>query len=107
MDKLNKGRERLYDAVEQGTVPRDETLHARFRKLQARQSELLLEMETLKDRRQLGIKKVSDAQIDAFCAAVKARFEDPFRNWGSLPASATWHLRKRIDCTPVGYETSD
>jgi len=77
LNKLDKARERLYQAVEQGTVPSDETLRARFHKLQARHTELLLERATLKGRRQLGLKKVSDAQIDAFCTALKVRFNDP------------------------------
>jgi site-specific DNA recombinase len=60
----------------QGALPSDDTLRARAQKLQARRAEILLEMATLKDRRQLAVQKIDTGKVEAFCEALKARMTD-------------------------------
>ncbi|MCC7487748.1 MAG: zinc ribbon domain-containing protein [Burkholderiales bacterium] len=91
LDRATTGLDRLYQAVEDGALSIDETLRTRSQKLQARRSEVLTEMAKLRDRQALAVRRVNANTVDAFCAALKDRFNDPASGLGKA------YLRLLVD----------
>ena len=77
LDATKSGLERLYDAVERGVLPEDDTLRARAHKLQARRQDTLVEIAKLEDQARLGSIRLDPARIEAFCRLLKDRLTDP------------------------------
>jgi len=71
-----KGLERLFEGVEQGLFDLDETLKTRLQRLKARREEILIQISGIKRRQMLPINTITNTQVDAFCNALKARFND-------------------------------
>jgi site-specific DNA recombinase len=77
LDATRTGLERLYEAVERGTLPAgDDTLRARAHKLQARRNEALTAIAKLEDQARLASIRIDPAKIDAFCKLLKDRLTD-------------------------------
>ena len=77
LDQAKIAQTRLFEAVEKGALPIDDALRMRAQKLQARKSEIQIEMAELKDRQQLGAIKANMPKIETFCAALKQRMRNP------------------------------
>ncbi|GEM_PF-2833565 len=77
-----KGLERLFEGVEQGLFDLDETLKTRLQRLKARREEILIQISGIKRRQMLPINTITNTQVDAFCNALKARFNDQDSEFG-------------------------
>jgi site-specific DNA recombinase len=73
LDTADRGLGRLYEAVERGALAMDDTLRARVQTLQARRCDALTAIAKLKDQRSLAAIRLSSAQIEAFCDALKTK----------------------------------
>jgi site-specific DNA recombinase len=82
LDQATRALNRLYEAVELGRVPQDETLRARAQKHQAARNEALLEIAKLEDRKLQGLPKLSSRAIEAFSKALEARLKDVRTGFG-------------------------
>ena len=91
LDRTKKGLDRLYEAVEQGHLPMDDTLRSRAQKLQAQRNETLLEMAKLEDRNRQGLPKVDSSKIQAFAKVLEARLKDVRNGFGKA------YLRLLVD----------
>ena len=91
LDRTKKGLDRLYEAVEQGHLPTDDTLRSRAQKLQAQRNETLLEMAKLEDRNRQGLPKIDETKIQAFSKVLEARFKDVKNGFGKA------YLRLLVD----------
>ena len=69
----------------------DDTLRIRAQKLRARREETLIQIGKLQDRRQLAVKKVSPAQVEAFCSVLSTHMADPTSGFGKA------YLRMLVD----------
>ena len=63
----------------------------RTQKLKARRSKVLTEMAKLKDRQALALRRVNAETMQAFCVALKERFNDPTSGLGKA------YLRLLVD----------
>ena len=79
---MSLAQERLYEAVEKGLLPADDTLRVRAHKAQARRQEILLEVARKRDRGQIALTELSPKQITTFCAALRDRLLDPDTGFG-------------------------
>ncbi len=64
---------RLYEAVERGILPMDDTLTARAQKLKATRESVLVEMAGAKRGKELPLAAVTAGQLEAFSTAGPAR----------------------------------
>ena len=80
MDSLKLGTDRLYEAVEKGLLPMDETLQQRAHKLQARRQEVLIEIAGFRRQKEMPLGLLKPKQIDAFSRALRSKLLD--RNSG-------------------------
>ena len=60
----------------------DETLKARVQKLKIKREETLLQLSGIKRQQQLPIKTIDNRHIEAFCSALKKRFNDSDSGFG-------------------------
>jgi site-specific DNA recombinase len=81
-DGINEKIERLYEAVENGLIPLDETLKERAQKNKARREEILIEIASLKRKNLMPLSKISASKISAFCSALKVKLQDRSSNFG-------------------------
>ncbi len=91
LDRTTAGLERLYKAVEDGTLSSDDTLRERSQKLKARRTEIQTEMAKLRDRQAMAVRRVNPDTVNAFCAALRDRFSDPTSGLGKA------YLRLLVD----------
>ena len=82
LKETDAGLERLYEGIEQGLLTLDETLKARVQKLKAKREETLIQLSGIKRQQQLPIKNITNRHIEAFCAALKKRFNDSDSGFG-------------------------
>ena len=80
MDSLKLGTDRLYEAVEKGLLPMDETLQQRAHKLQARRQEILIEIAGFRRQKEMPLDLLKPKQIGAFSKALRSKLLD--RNSG-------------------------
>jgi len=80
--KLEQQLERLYEAVEHGLLPLDDTLSRRSQRLQARRQELLVEIAGTRQKVHMPANAISKRQINAFCNALKSRLMDKESGFG-------------------------
>ncbi len=73
---------RLFEAVERGLIPMDDSLAKRSRELQARRQAILLEIAGLERDQQLPTELLSPAKVEAFCAALRAKMLDASSDFG-------------------------
>ncbi|HSA77267.1 MAG TPA: recombinase family protein, partial [Nitrospirota bacterium] len=84
-DELEKNRqamERLYEAVEAGLLPEDETLTERAHKLKMRRQEILTEMAGIRREAEMPEKMLSSQNVRAICHALRKRLADPESGFG-------------------------
>ena len=91
LDKATKSLTRLYEAVEQGLLPMDDTLRNRAQKHQAQRNEALLEIAKLEDRNRQGLPKIDSSKIQAFSKVLEARLKDVRNGFGKA------YLRLLVD----------
>ena len=84
-------QERLYEAVEKGLLPADDTLRVPAHKVQARRQEILVEVARKRDRGQIALAKLSPKQITTFCAALRGRLLDPDTGFGKAYVNLLVH----------------
>ena len=82
LDTLKQSSERLFEAVEKGYLPMDETLQHRLHKLQARRKEILLEIAGLKRQRDLPSDLLKPQHIKAFSTALRSKLLDRESRFG-------------------------
>ena len=82
LKQTDAGLERLYEGIEQDVLTLDETLKARVQKLKAKREETLIQLSGIKRQQQLPIKSITNRHINAFCAALKKRFNDSDSGFG-------------------------
>jgi site-specific DNA recombinase len=76
------GSERLFEAVEKGFLPMDETLQQRAHKLQARRQEVLIEIAALKRQREVPLDQLKDSQVEPFSNALRSKLLDRDSRFG-------------------------
>jgi hypothetical protein len=91
LDRTTKGLDRLYEAIEQGNLPTDDTLRARAHKLKARRDETLLEIAKLEDRDLQALPKVDPTKVECFSKALEGRLMDIRTGFGKA------YLRLLVD----------
>lgn len=74
--ELEQGTNRLYEAVEKGFLPLDQTLQERAQKLKARRESVLIEMAGARQQKALPVDKITSTQIAAFGNAFRAKLLD-------------------------------
>ena len=82
LDTLKQNSERLFEAVEKGYLPMDETLQHRSHKLQSRRQEVLLEIAGLKRQRDLPTDLLKPQNINAFSTALRSKLLDRSSRFG-------------------------
>ena len=82
MDSLKLGTDRLYEAVEKGLLPMDETLQQRAHKLQARRQEVLIEIAGFRRQKEMPLGLLKPKQIDAFSKALRSKLLDRDSGFG-------------------------
>ena len=76
------GLQRLYEAVEQGILPLDQTLSARVEALKRQRETLLSEMAGLRQQRRTPLDSLTPAKIAAFIQVLRERLLDPNSGFG-------------------------
>ena len=82
LEDIKKGTDKLYEAVEKGMLPINDSLTERVQKHQARRQEILIEMARLRGQKEMKLSKLGKNHIVAFCKALKERFQDKASNFG-------------------------
>ena len=82
MESLKLSSERLFEAVEKGYLPMDETLQQRSHKLQARRQDVLLEIASLKRQKEMPTDLLKPQHIQAFSTALRAKLLDRSSRFG-------------------------
>lgn len=67
---------RLYEALESGLVPLDDTFQRRAQQAKAAREGVLVEMAGLRRRRALPIDRVLPSQVESFSKVIRAKLQD-------------------------------
>ena len=73
LTELDQGANRLYEAVEKGLLPMDDTLAGRAQKLKARREAVLIELAGAKRSKEMPLAALSARQVEAFSHAMRLR----------------------------------
>jgi site-specific DNA recombinase len=71
LEQVQSGTVRLYEAVERGLLPLDESLQERARQLKTRKEEILFKLAAMKNRHTLPMDSISPAKLDIFAKAMR------------------------------------
>lgn len=82
LKQTDSGLEKLYEGIEQDVLTLDETHKARVQKLKTKREETLIQLSSIKHQQQLPIKNITNRHIEAFCSALKKRFNDSDSGFG-------------------------
>ena len=83
MEDIKKQTDNLYDAVEKGFIPLNESLHERVHRHEARRQEILIELARLRDRKERPVSMLTKKHVAAFCAAaLKEKLQDKGSHFG-------------------------
>ena len=82
LEEIKQGTDKLYETVEKGMLPINDSLNERVHKHQAMRQEILIEMARLRGQKEMGLSKLGKSHIVAFCKALKERFQDKASNFG-------------------------
>jgi site-specific DNA recombinase len=77
-----QGINRLYEGDEKGVLELNDSLESRIKNLNVKKKETLIQLAGLRQRQTLQIGKTSKNEIQAFCKALKTRFNDPNSGFG-------------------------
>ncbi len=76
LTELETATNRLYEAVEKGLLPMDDTLRDRAQKNKARREAVLIEIAGARRQREIPVSMLSASQLDAFTCALRSRLGD-------------------------------
>src|SRR6185369_3173215 len=82
LNELKQQTDKLYEAVEKGFLPLNASLQERVNKHEVRRQEILVELASLKQQKDMRLSKLGKNHIAAFCAAPKERLCDKASNFG-------------------------
>jgi site-specific DNA recombinase len=82
LTELEQATNRLYEAVEKGLLPMDNTLAARAQTLKGRRDSLLMELASVRRSKEVPAAALSAAHVEAFGAVLRARLQE---GAGSFP----------------------
>ncbi len=82
LEEIKQGTDKLYEAVEKGVLPINESLNERVHKHQARRHEIVIEIARLRCQKEMSLSKLGKKHVIAFCKALKERFQDKASNFG-------------------------
>ena len=82
LSELEQATNRLYEAVEKGILPMDDTLTARAQKLKGRREAVMIELATVRRAKEMPVAALSPAHVEAFGTALRARLQE---GAGSFP----------------------
>jgi len=74
--ELEASTNRLYEAVEKGLLPMDDTLTARAQKLKARREALMIELAGVRRSKEMPASLLSQAHLEEFGTALRARLQE-------------------------------
>ncbi|MGX2041072.1 zinc ribbon domain-containing protein [Methylocaldum sp. MU1018] len=97
---VEAGRQRLYEAVEQGILPLDQTLSVRVEALKRQREMLLSEMAGLRRRRRTSLDRLTPAKIAAFIQVLRERRLDPNSGFGKCYRQIL-ASEVRVTCTTI------
>ncbi len=80
--ELELATNRLYEAVEKGVLPMDDTLTTRAQKLKGRRDALMIELASVRRSKEMPIAALNAAHVEAFGAALRSRLQE---GSGSFP----------------------
>lgn len=75
--EIKQAQQNLFEALEKGLLPMDETLKERAHRHQARKQELLIEIARIQGYEHKSKLKIGREQINRFCEILTRRFKDP------------------------------
>jgi site-specific DNA recombinase len=76
LSELESGINRLYEAVEKGILPMDETLTARAQLLKVKRETLLGQIAGVRRSNEMPAAMLTDAHVEAFGSALRSRLQD-------------------------------
>jgi site-specific DNA recombinase len=82
LSEQEQATNRLYEAVEKGILPMDDTLTARAQKLKGRRDALMIDLAAARRSKGMQIAALSGAHVEAFGAALRSRLQE---GAGSFP----------------------
>lgn len=82
LDAVQQAMDRLYEAVEKGLLPMDESLQERVQKHQTRRQEALTRMTGLRRQKELPAIELTPKKINEFCRMLKGKFCDAEASFG-------------------------
>ena len=81
VESLQHRSNQLYEAVEKGLLPMDETLAARANKIQAQRQALLLEIAGLRRLKQMPVDALGEQKVQAFTTVLRERLIEKDRTF--------------------------
>ena len=75
LTELDQATNRLYEAVEKGLLPMDDTLTARAQRLKGRRDALMIEMASARRSKEMPVSALNAAHVEAFGVALRARLQ--------------------------------
>jgi len=82
LEEIKKQTDKLFEAVEKGFLPLNDSLHERVHKHEVRKQEILTEMARLRHEKEMPITRFSKKNIGAFCKALKDMLLDRTSHFG-------------------------
>ena len=79
---IQKSTDRLFEAVEKGVLPLDNSLSERSHKIQSRRQAVLAEIAGIKREKEIPQQLLSSSNLQTFCQALKARLLDGKSGFG-------------------------
>ena len=73
--ELELATNRLYEAVEKGILPMDDTLTARAQKLKGKREALFIELASIKRSKEMPVAMLTAAHVESFGVALRARLQ--------------------------------
>ena len=73
--ELEQATGRLYEAVEKGFLPMDDTLTARAQKLKSRREALMIDLASVRRAKEMPASMLTQANVDALGTALRARLQ--------------------------------
>ena len=71
LEEIKRKTDKLFEAVEKGFLPLNDSLHERVHKHEVRKQEILMELARLRHEKEMPTKRFSKKNIGAFCKALK------------------------------------
>ena len=82
LEENRQQSDKLFEAVEKGFLPLNNSLQERANKHEVRRQEILMEMASLKRQKEMPLNKLGKKHVAVFCAALRERLCDRASNFG-------------------------